>query len=403
MGELQAETEVLAESEVTQEQAPGVEQEVAVEPAAEVAPEPKEATDETTKEEPDEAPGKESVRESVKRAYARLQKNGDTGKETEKAKQEAGKQEPKSEELAKEFEIDPELLPPERLNAAERQLFSNLPKGMKRGVARMFKNHEGMATRAQQEYSAATREARGVIEAVQPYLNKWGQSGWTAPAAIAQLASAHERLVNPQTSFQTFIELGKDIGIDFEQLARVARGEASAPTQQQYAPPTQAAIPEDLRNKVDRLYSSYEQQEYQREVLPILSQFEAVQNEIDPATGDYLHPELHDDNYLERLKPLVSSLLGTVPGITPGDALKKALYMSKGRDYQPSNSLQPTARIPAANNTPQRASPAAVTVRGKTAPITAGQGSTVEPPSEALRSARETARWVYNNLSNGTL
>lgn len=403
MGELQAETEVLAESEVTQEQAPEVEQEVAVEPAAEVAPEPKEATDETTKEEPDEAPGKESVRESVKRAYARLQKNGDTGKEAEKAKQEAGKQEPKSEELAKEFEIDPELLPPERLNAAERQLFSNLPKGMKRGVARMFKNHEGMATRAQQEYSSATREARGVIDAVQPYLNKWGQSGWTAPAAIAQLASAHERLVNPQTSFQTFVELGKDIGIDFEQLARVARGEASAPTQQQFAPPTQAAIPEDLRNKVDRLYSSYEQQEYQREVLPILSQFEAVQNEINPATGDYTYPELHDDSYLERLKPLVSSLLGTVPGITPGDALKKAYHMSKGTDYQPSNSFQPTARIPAANNTPQRAIPAAVTVRGRTAPMTATRGSGVEPPSEALRSARATAQWAWESLKNGTL
>lgn len=398
MESVQGETEILAESEVTQEP---IAEEAPAE--VEVAPEVEQTNEkpEATEAKADEAPGKESVRESVKRAYERIKKDGDTSKKAQETGQKPGQQEAKPEELAKELEIDPELLPPERLNSAERQLFANLPKGMKRGVARMFKNHEGMATRAQQEYSHATKEARGVIEAVQPYITKWGQTGWTAPAAIAQLASAHERLVNPATSLQTYLELGKDIGIDFENLAKFARGEAQLPTQQYQAPTQQAQIPEDLRNKIDRIYSSYEQQEYQREVLPILSEFEAVQNEIDPASGDYKHPELHDDNYLERLKPLVSSLLGTVPGITPGDALKRAYYISKGQEV-PSNSYQPTARIPAANNTPQRASPAAVTVRGKTAPITAGQGAGVEPPSEALRSARDTARWVYDNLKNGT-
>ena len=54
-----------------------------------------------------------------------------------------------------DFESDPELMPPERLNAKEKQLFQNLPKGLKKAWHRAIKDVEAGGTRNNQEYQRA--------------------------------------------------------------------------------------------------------------------------------------------------------------------------------------------------------------------------------------------------------
>lgn len=364
----------------------------------------------------DEAPPEykdESARETTARVLKELE-SGKTDAEISAPKEEKGVKTVKpaqdSEDtvdpaqVAKELEIDPELVPPARLDAREQQVFNNLPKTLKRAFSRSIKNLEGMTTREKQELARATQEARGVTEAVQPFAAKWGSQGFTVPSAVAALAAAQERLTNPETGLQTFIAMGKDLGFDLDHVAAVARGEVALPQQQAI---TQHPEFRQLQQTVTTLQSEREQAQLQAVAAPIAEEMRAVQHEIEPSTGNYRYPELHDDNYLESLKPLVSTLVRTVPNLGYGEALRRAHYSMQG---QGASAQTQQTRLPAAQQQnqqttpgafqPQRAVSAAVTVRGASAP-SVSKGTIGQPPPEALKDARATARWALEQLRAG--
>lgn len=305
-------------------------------------------------------------------------------------------------QVAKELEIDPDLIPPARLDSREQQVFNNLPKTLKRAFSRSIKNLEAMTTNEKRDLAKATQESRSIIDAVQPFAAEWGSQGFTVPSAIAALAANQQKLMNPETRIKTFIEIGQSLGIDIDQLPALAKGEAVA------TPPDISAHPQfrALHESVTSLQSEREQAQIQAAAAPIAEEMRAVQHEIDPATGGYRYPELHDEAYLESLKPLVSTLVSTVPGIGYGEALRRAHYSRQGfgASNQTPQARSQVATTQKSNNIntapPQRAVSAAVTVRGGVASAT-GSTKVGEPPPEALRDARATTRWALEQLRNG--
>jgi hypothetical protein len=397
MGILSPETEVV-ETEVEAAEVETVETDA---PAEESTPEPK----------------VESARETTARVLKELE-SGKTDEQINAPKAKEAKVVKQAENpddvvdpaaVAKELEIDPDLIPPARLDAREQQVFNNLPKTLKRAFSRSIKNIESMTTKEKAELARETQETRSIRDAVQPFATEWAEQGFSVPAAMATLAANHQKLTSPDfnTKLRKYVEIGQSIGIDLaklpELLGQLNSGQPVAPTSISEHPEFK-----QLHQTVTSLQSDREQAQIQAAAAPIAEEMRAVQHEVDAATGQYRYPELHDDNYLESLKPLVSTLVATVPGLGYGEALRRAHYSRQGfgapnqatQTRLPAAPAQRTQTTTPGATQPPRAVSAAVTVRGASAP-TVSKGAVGEPPPEALRSAHATTRWALEQLRLG--
>jgi len=340
---------------------------------------------------------KETARESAQKAFNKLRADkSDNGDQNTT--------DPKSPEVAKRGPGRPRkeapLEAPARLEAAEKEAFKTYPPEMQKAIHRTIQQMERKFTETQTEYQRGIQETASIREALMPVAQDWGARGITASQGIAMLCSAQARLTNPETSTETFIKIGKDLGIDFDDLADIVRGEkviGDRGNDISQHPQFQALQAElnDVR--------SYQQQLQQRDlegaVAPIVSEMEAVRQEVD-ASGAYRYPELHDEAFLDSVKPLVFELVKAVPGLGDGEALLRAYHTVKGTtgNFNPPSST----RLPAQQQTiQQRAASAAVTVRGRTAPITGSGGMVGDIPPEALKDPKASAQWALNMLRRG--
>ena len=372
----------------------GAVQEEPLEPATDAAPidAPEESTE--TIETPNEDPVKnESARDTVKRALEEERKklgDGNEGAKEEAREPLAAKPIKAKQVKAKKGEFDPEMFPPERLKAAEKELFNELPLPLKKAFHRTIKELEGVTTRDATEYKRTTTEARGVLEVVQPFAREWAEMGFSVPAAIAKLAASQSRLIDPKTSKAEYIRIGKDLNIDFAELA------GGEPTSESGQIPDIENHPKLilLQNKLDGLLSEREQERSRQvstQAQSIVSELETVRDEKDQY-GRYRYPKMHEPEFLERVKPLVAALRRTAPDLSWADAMKRAYVSLEGDSAQ----LNPP-RLPTAEATNQRALSAAVSVRGRTAPATSG----IMPLDKVPDSPRDTVRMVLEQMRRG--
>lgn len=343
----------------------------------------------------------EPVRETVARALEleRKKLTGDEGKAEGQAPQKAEpvRGEVGKPKVKKEGPFDPEMFPPERLHAPEKELFNQLPMPLKKAWHRAIKELEASTTRNNQEMTRATTEARGVIEAVQPFAKAWGERGFTVPSAIAALAAANEKLTDPKTSKDAYLALGRDIGIDFEEVAAIARGEAPASNAAAVTShPEIIAMREEL-NALKSEREQFRSKQLNETVQSIASEMAAVRDEQDQF-GHYLYPEMHEEGFFERAKPLVSALRGTVPGLSYGDALRRAYASITGKSGVTSPALNQPSLPPRDTQTNTRALSAAVSVRGRTAPQVSG----MTIPDKIPDSVRATTEMALAQLRRGT-
>lgn len=342
--------------------------------------------------------GKETAERALRDIKASQEKRGDddtadAAKETKEQTTKDAAQQVKGKDKSDDF--DPDLSPPQRFTAQAQKLFNNLPVGLKREVNKTVRSLEALTTKERNEYTQATQHVRGIIDAVQPFAVKWGERGFTVPAAIASLAATQEKLTNPETKLETYINLGRDLGIPLEQMNELLEGGQAAPKKVENNP---------LQQRLESLELQIEQDRIRQQSQPIVNEMQAVQHEVDPASGKYRYPELHDDIYLDSLKSRISQLAGIAieQGQRPNyaEALKQANAERKAQLFgasqqQSANRLQPAS---ANQQIAQRAVQAAVTVRGKTQPISSGGLNGLEIPPEARKDARATARWIEQQL-----
>lgn len=311
---------------------------------------------------------------------------------------------PKKEELGED--IDPELLPPDRFDARAKQAFMNAPKGVRRALNRAVRDLEGMATRTNQEAHQVLREWAPLREAIAPFASKWAEMGVGVVPGVLQLAAVQQKLTDPneQVREAEYLKLAQRSRIDIVKLAKLEQQRRGIPLAEDGGINTHPAFQQQdvnspLLQEVQSLKSQLEQLSLEREVAPIVAEMEAVRNEKDPTSGNWKYPALQNETFLNSVKPRVSELVGTSPGLSYGQALRQAhdemIQSLLGDSYRASPS-----RLPASTNThTNRALGAGFSVRGRPAPSL--RSSEAEIPDAIGKDAKASLEWFMNNSRGG--
>lgn len=344
----------------------------------------------------------ESARETVEREYEKLLKDSEAEEPGQESAEPEAKQRPEkpvraakkgAEQPQPQQEGQPFNIPaPARLSLEQKELFNQIPDKLKRGVHEMFRAHEAQFTQGMQKLNAREREASGVLEAVHPYLYKHPElqeAGFTPSRLVGALIAAHQRLTDPAQSRPAIAELAEQAGLD-PSIVQAIRGSQQQIPQQQQIP----TLPPEAKEAIDYVNKLRQQQMGQLQ-QNIAAELTAVQNEIGP-DGRYARPYLHDVAFLEKWKPLVSALAGTMSYANAG---KEAYRILTGGQQDNSSQIN-QARLPA-NNQMQRAQQAAVSVRGRSAPASTATGALDDIPTEDLGDARQTVKLALENMRRG--
>lgn len=305
----------------------------------------------------------------------------------------------------KQEEYDPELSPPERLDAASKQMFNNLPKGLKRAYHKAIKDLESGSSKERETVIAQRQEIQSIKDAALPFAGEWAEKGRTIPQAIAELGAFQRKLASPDIAVRekTYLQLARQAKVDLVKLANQAMGRESESSTSNNLPdiaahPLVAELKNEiahLREQIQPVQSMYQQQQQLQidaETDTIVSEVETVRNEKDPASGQYRYPELFDEAFLGRMIPLVSDLRRNVPTLSWGAAYREAHRIMTGRG----NPALPNQTRPqqSNNNTNIAQRAAAVSVRGGSTPSIGIQES--GPPAE-LKSISDQLRWFTQN------
>lgn len=288
--------------------------------------------------------------------------------------------------------------PPSRLTAQQKQAFNKLPPELKTAFNDMVTGTQSTWTKAMQRMTSATKDAEHLVRAVRPYLQanpEYMRAGYDEARLVTELIGTHAALADPKTALDTYLTIGRQIGIDEDSLGSLAAGYGKSDSGHVdiESHPKFKELQEKLNSVTSRIDSERER-EFSTTVTAIRTEMEAVRDQVD-AAGNYIYPELHSDDFLEAAKPLVQALVRTVPNLSYGDALKRAHSVMTGRTPAQANQT----RLPA-GSVNNRTSTAAVSVRGRISAPTVSGGD-LEPPPEALKSPRDTATWAYNQLRRG--
>lgn len=354
-------------------------------------------SDGVTDEQEPEGEKNETVRDTVTRALAE-EKLKSEGTETEELKSDK----PVSDNLkpAKKAKKQPEMgeiKPPPRFTAVEKEAYLKLPKELQAATWRMIQGQEAHFTKTNQQLSYALQEASGIAEAAKPLLMELADRGIPASVGIQGLVAAHQKLVNPATATNKVFEIINTSPVDKQKLIAMLTGEDSE-NGGQGAPQvdvTQHPQFVAMQSQVNNLLSQQQQVEAQRfhqTVASITSEMEVVQNEKDQF-GRFRYPRLHEPEFLDQVKPLVSALVGNVPGLSYADALKRAYWSIEGQSTGNSDQQVNQTRLPESNNQ-HRALSAAVSVRGRSSASAGG----LAIPDKIPDSVRDTVRMALDQL-----
>ena len=340
----------------------------------------------------------ESVRDTTERIFKKLQKEaqGERNQDGIDAQKQTDPEEQKADDKPIE-DFDPELEPPSRFSSRAKQLFSNLPKGLKRELNKTVRDLEALGTRERQTEKQQIEQERqsvaAIHSAVAPYLPKWGRP---AAQAIAELAAAHEKLTNPETSFREYVKLGQLLGHDVSHYTQQLAQKDPSFIDVTSNPAIRSVI--ETNNQLLNWKNQIDAQSEQQAVSRIVSEIDTVRQERDPASGRHKWPELYDEVFLQSAKPLISARVRNVPGMSYGEAAIREVLAARGHNASATSTPTNRNSLPAAEST--RAPSAALSVRSRSAPAV-GTQSTTEPPPEALGTVRSTTEWVYEQLRQG--
>lgn len=294
-------------------------------------------------------------------------------------------------------ENDPELQPPASLTAAQKKAFLNMPEGLKRETHRIFRDQQAQFTRKQQELSESLKRSEGVMTTARSYItqnNLVDNQGrlYSEDRLVAELISAHHNIATDPERY--IAQMIQSTGANPENIGSYLRGETPSGIDIS-SDPKFRAVQSELE-RVTQALANQEKAQVDSRVAPMASQLEAVMREIDPASGEYRYPELHDEEFLESTKPIVKMLRRKDPNMSFGEAVKRAHASLTGQGYSPINQ---TTTAPTRSNNLERARSAAVSVRGRIAPVGSGISDVNDlPMSEIPLSATETARMIYRRL-----
>lgn len=176
------------------------------------------------------------------------------------------------------------LDPPEHWSAADKEAFTEQPKGAQEWMLKRHKEIEGDYTRKRQQESSQVRIAEAVTDALSQHKQEFAAAGLDEAGAVRQLASWHTALkTSPR---ETIHRLAATYGVDL----------SKPDLDDETTDPTLRAIQQELGSIKEGLTRNEQlaQQQEQSQLLSTIQNFEEAKD----GGGKLLHPhfkELHDD------------------------------------------------------------------------------------------------------------
>lgn len=334
-----------------------------------------------------EAPEVESVEDTVAAAFAEAAQKldetpenvqGNQGQGDDKPKLDAseaarilasskkGKGKGKKVVEATELELEPGKAveaPAERLQAPTswkleaKEWFNKQPREAQAELLRRTQEQEAYFTKTSQELNREKTRYSEVNQLLDYYVPRWGVNGITPGQAAAELFAMQDLLArDPKQGLTKIMQLN---GVTIDDLVSYQQGGAQQTFSQQ--PQQTALTPEEVRRIVLETNGQMTEQQL---VQQAQSEVQAVANEVN-AEGTYLYPELHNPSQVERVKSFVRDLRETQPGLSWGEATKRAvqtLRIQDGRFGSPSPATSP--KLSQANEI-AKARSASVSLRGR--------------------------------------
>lgn len=261
---------------------------------------------------------------------------------------------------------DEKLDPPAAWKLEQKEWFNKQPRPVQEETTRVWKSLESTAKNAIHSLNQEKNKYAGVNRTVEHYLPKWGLTGITPDAAIAELCAAQDYIVN--NPIEGCYKLLAKTGVTPEQLMEYRDGAQYSPRAHQNGHSSNEEI-KQLTKQVQSLQSyiqSGQQAQYQQVINAGVGELKSVINEVNES-GSYVYPELHDPNYLNnRVKPLVESIRTNTPSVTIADATRQAVKALRVIDgTTPTNGAHPNgSRLPNYNDV-QKARSAMGSIRGR--------------------------------------
>lgn len=272
--------------------------------------------------------------------------------------------------------------PPLRFPVDKKEWFNRQAREVQEEVARAFREQEAYFTKNSQEIAREKSRYSEVNQIVDTYLPKWGISGLTPQAAVAELCATQDWIMeNPIAAYSHMLEKS---GLSPEDLIAARDGQSQAPQQRNTQDPAFLA----LQEKIDSLYSRIDQQHQSQEQQALhaaVSEVDAVRRET-TADGTYLYPELWDQAQLQRVQPFVEDLRKTQPGISMAEATKRAIFTLRVLDGKTGSPSPTSQKLPTQELNKLKSAAVSVSGRGNgLAPVT-GMAHKGETVAESLRA-----------------
>ena len=251
----------------------------------------------------------------------------------------------------------------------DKEEFAKLPEPAKRQSLAFWGRLNKVFTQGTQEISRFKQKYGGLDEVENYYRPHLDQHKMDFVQGTRELWATHHKLVNDTDN--ELLRIIERSGRSLESLYNIREGRAQPSQQRQPQAQNSHLTPEVVSSIVRQELQGYQTQQASNSEA---EELEALRNERDQ-DGRYLYPELWDaenmaQNYwnsgtIEGLKPLYESFRKTQPGISAGEATRRALTTLRLMKGEVPSSPSPLAqRLPNTNEI-AKARAASVSIRSR--------------------------------------
>lgn len=231
-------------------------------------------------------------------------------------------------EPAKEAEKTQSIAAPATWTVEGKQWFNAQPLEVKKELAKRTTDMERQFHKVTTEAATIKREYSDIDDAIRPFEKEWASRGVSRSQAIRNLVAANAYI---EKDLKGGLEMiARSYGTSLSELANKEDGtESNGAALNTHLQPLMARI-QSLESELQAARQEREGQSRQS----VLSELYSVRDETD-ASGRYLRPELHDENFVSQLGPVYQGLQQSFPSATPREILLKAYTALTGKTIEP--------------------------------------------------------------------
>lgn len=247
--------------------------------------------------------------------------------------------------------------PPATWKVESKEWFNRQPLEVKKELARRTTEMERGYYNALESVKEKVNEYADIDEAIKPYERAWASQGVSRAQGIRNLATAQAYLDRDVIGGIEFI--AKSYGTSLEEIL-ASKNNGKAPAASVHNSDIQ-----ELKTEIQRLNNELSQVKGAGETSSkqkVLEEMFLARDEMD-ASGRYLRPELHEEDFVKKLGPIVAVLAKQNPGESPRLLVSKAYTAMTGKNPQPVASRA----LPQNTQHKEQARRAALSVRGSVA------------------------------------